>query len=141
MIFSWIQIILSRSGRISGLQLAFFYVVIFERRVVLRIKRRQTRLQFSRALARNSILLGRDRSGSSNLILLPLTLYKLCEKVICMSVSSCFPKTNNLLDTSLRLLQYHTLLLIKRPDDPVHTFSISIGFSINSSLFILILTH
>ena len=41
------------------------------------------------------------RSGTSNWIHLPLRLYKLCALYISWSVSSCHPKTNKLLGTSL----------------------------------------
>ena len=48
------------------------------------------------------------RSGSGHQIHLPVSLYKPCAMYICMLVSSCHPKTNKLLDTSLRLLPYLT---------------------------------
>ena len=51
---------------------------------------------------------GSARSGSINWIHLPVSLYKPCAMYICMLVSSCHPKTNKLLDTSLRLLPYLT---------------------------------
>ena len=48
------------------------------------------------------------RSGSGNRTLLPMSLHKLCALCICMSVSSCHPKTKKILDSSLPLLLYLT---------------------------------
>ena len=47
------------------------------------------------------------RSGSINRIHLPLSLYELCAVYICMSISSCHTKMNELLDTSLGLLSVY----------------------------------
>ena len=48
------------------------------------------------------------RSGLGNWIHQPLSLYKLCASCVSKPVSSCHPKTNKTLDTSLRLLIYRT---------------------------------
>ena len=48
-----------------------------------------------------------DRSGSIKWIYLPLSLYELCAVYICMSISSCHTKMNELLDTSLGLLSVY----------------------------------
>ena len=51
-------------------------------------------------------ILSLARCGSGNQIHLPMSLHKLCALHICMSFSSCHPKTNTLLATSLCLLLY-----------------------------------